>query len=65
MLKAKMMKYQLRKNTEDLLEMIDEGIVDPVHLVVSLLKQMSDCEVGEFAIKEGFFIEDEEDEQEE
>ena len=51
---------KVRKNTDDLLQMIDKGIVDPSHLIVSLLKRMSDSEVELFALKEGYFIDDEE-----
>lgn len=51
---------KVRKNTDDLLQMIDKGIVDPAHLIVSLLKRMPDSEVELFALEEGYFIDDEE-----
>ena len=48
----------IRKNTIDLLEMIDKGIIDPMTVLNSALQYMSDDDVGDMAYQEGFFYDD-------
>ena len=43
---------EVRKMTNKLLSMVDEGVVDPAHLILSLLKRMSEHEVSEFMHEE-------------
>lgn len=50
-----------RNNTNSLLELIDEGILTHEIVLKSALQWMSDHDVGEMAICEGFFLEDEEE----
>ena len=50
-----------RKNTEDLLQLIEEGYLTHETVLLSALKWMSDGEVGEMALYEGFFWGDEDE----
>lgn len=43
-----------RSNTEDLLEMVDEGIVDQRLALIACLKWMSDQDVGDMMELNGF-----------
>lgn len=52
-----------RNNTNSLLELIDEGILTHEIVLKSALQWMSDHDVGEMAICEGFFLEDEDEEE--
>lgn len=54
----------IRKNTNDLLEMIEKGILDPSVVLQSALQYMSDDDVGDMAYQEGFFYDDDSDCQE-
>ena len=45
----------VRQNTNALLELVEEGVLDPVWVVTACLKWMSDREVGEMAEANGFF----------
>jgi hypothetical protein len=45
----------IRQNTNTLLELVEEGILDPVWVVTACLKWMSDKQVGEMAEANGFF----------
>jgi hypothetical protein len=49
---------EVRKMTNKLLSMVDEGIVDPSHLIVALLKHMSEDEVSEFMYDEELISEE-------
>jgi hypothetical protein len=54
----------IRKNTNDLLDMIEKGILDPFVVLQSALQYMSDDDVGDMAYQEGFFYDDDSDCQE-
>ena len=45
----------VRQNTNALLELVEEGVLDPVWVLTACLKWMSDREVGEMAEANGFF----------
>ena len=45
----------VRQNTNALLELVEDGVLDPVWVVTACLKWMSDREVGEMAEANGFF----------
>lgn len=51
-----------RAYTCALLEMVDEGIIDPIKLVQDLLGWMSESDVAEFALRNEY-ITNEEDEE--
>ena len=53
-----------RKNTNDLLQLIEEGYLTHEVVLLSALKWMSDDDVGEMAINEGFFFYDEDEDDE-
>lgn len=53
-----------RPNTCDLLQLIDEGFLTHETVLKAVLGWMSDHEVGEMAHYEGFFIEDESEDEE-
>ena len=48
----------VRKNTNDLLEMIEKGILDITVVLQSALQYMTDDDVGDMAYQEGFFYDD-------
>lgn len=52
-----------RKATNKILEMIDEGILDPKDVVMMALKWMSEDDVKEMAEANELFEEDTEDEE--
>ncbi len=52
-----------RQNTCDLLQLIDEGYLTHEIVLQSALNWMSDDEVGEMALCEGFFMEEEDYEE--
>lgn len=53
-----------RQNTNDLLQLIEEGYLTHEAVLRSALSWMSDHDVGEMAHNNGFFFEDDEDEDE-
>ena len=53
-----------RKATTQLLEMVDEGIIDKDSLIADLLGWMSEDEVAEFARRNDYIQDTEEDEDE-
>lgn len=57
------MSKQSRQNTCDLLQLIEEGYLTHEIVLQSALNWMSDDEVGEMALCEGFFMEEEDDEE--
>ena len=61
------MSYSSRKNTNKLLELIEEGVLDPIQVLSAALSWHSDRDVGEMAEANEFilFEEEEEDEEEE
>ena len=60
------MSYTSRENTNKLLELVDEGVLDPVQVLTAALNWHSDYEVGEMAEANEFISNnnDEEDEEE-
>ena len=45
----------VRQNTNTLLELVEDGVLDPVWALTACLKWMSDHQVGEMAHANGFF----------
>ena len=45
----------IRQNTNALLELVKEGVLDPMWVATACLKWMSDREVGYMAEANGFF----------
>lgn len=56
--------YNARKNTIRLLELVEEGVLDPVQVLTASLNWHSDHEIGEMAEANEFFFTDNEDEEE-
>lgn len=60
---------EARPNSQRLIDLIDEGVIDVKSLAYSLIDWMDDDEIGRFAKSEGYFededLEDEEEEEEE
>ena len=54
-----------RKFTNQLIELIDDGVIDTEQLAINLLGWLSDDEVREFAERNGYIPEEYEDEEEE
>jgi len=54
-----------RKFTTKFIEAMDEGFIDPKRLALNLMDYMSEQEVQDFAVSEGYFDCDEEEEEEE
>jgi hypothetical protein len=52
-----------REATRKILEMIDEGTMDPEFLARACLNYMSEADVADMAESEGFFPEEEEDDE--
>tara|TARA_B100001287_G_C22648174_1_gene513816 strand:+ start:724 stop:894 length:171 start_codon:yes stop_codon:yes gene_type:complete len=55
--------YNYRQNTKKLLDLIEEGVLDPKKVLFAALSWHSDSSVGEMAIANEFFIDDEEEEK--
>ena len=51
----------VREYTNKFLERMEEGLINPVVLAQNLLGYMSEREVEEFAHREGYFSDEEED----
>ncbi len=49
-----------RENTNKLIEMMDEGLIDAESLALDLLGWLSDDEVKEFAERNGYLVEEDE-----
>ena len=56
------MSYSSRKNTNKLLELIDEGVLNPIQVLTAALNWHSDHEVGEMAEANEFILTEEEEE---
>ena len=54
-----------RKFTTKFIEAMNEGFIDPKRLALNLMDFMSEQEVQDFAVSEGYFDCDEEEEEEE
>ena len=59
------MSYSSRKNTNKLLELIEEGVLDPIQVLSAALSWHSDRDVGEMAEANEFILSEEEDEEDE
>ena len=57
------MSYSSRKNTNKLLELVDEGVLDPIKVLSAALSWHSDRDVGEMAEANEFILSEEEDEE--
>ena len=54
----------VRKATDKILEMVDEGILDKDMVIMSCLKYMSEDDVADMAHCNEFFLNEDEDEEE-
>lgn len=54
----------VRKATDKILEMVEEGILDKDMVIMSCLKYMSEDDVADMAHCNEFFFEEDEDEEE-
>lgn len=54
----------IRKFTNKLLEMVEYGIINEEILIKDLLNNMTDGEVEDFAIRNGYFLDEEDEEPE-
>ena len=52
-----------RKFTNQLIELIDDGVIDPAQLAIELLGWLSEDEVREFAERYRYITEDEEEDE--
>ena len=59
------MHYNSRENTNKLLELVDEGVLDPIQVLTAALNWHSDREVGEMAEANEFILNNDEEEVEE
>ena len=55
----------VRKATDKILEMVEEGILDKDMVIMSCLKYMSEDDVADMAHCNEFFLNEDEDEEEE
>ena len=55
----------VRQATDKILEMVEEGILDRDTVIMSCLKYMSEDDVADMAHANEFFINEEEDEEDE
>lgn len=55
----------VRQATDKILEMVEEGILDKDTVIMSCLKYMSEDDVADMAHANEFFINEEEDEEDE
>lgn len=51
----------VRECTNELIELLDEGVIDAEQLAINLLGWLSEDEVKEFAERNGYLVEEEED----
>lgn len=58
------MKVQARKVTGMILDLVEQGVLDPMTVLQSCLSYMSEAEVADMAYCEGFIEEEEEEEEE-
>jgi len=59
------MSYSSRENTNKLLELVDEGVLDPIKVLSAALSWHSDRDVGEMAEANEFFFDNDDDEEDE
>lgn len=60
-----LIRHNTRKSTNRLLEMVENGSIDPKDVVMMCVKYMSEDDVDEMCRINEVFIEDEEEEEEE
>jgi len=51
----------VRECTNELIELLDEGVIDAEQLAINLLGWLSEDEVKEFAERNGYLVEEDED----
>lgn len=59
------MSYSSRENTNKLLDLVDEGVLDPIQVLKAALSWHSDRDVGEMAEANEFFFDNDDDEEDE
>lgn len=59
------MLYNSRVNTNKILELVDEGVLDPIKVLTAALNWHSDHEVGEMAEANEFILNDDDEEADE
>jgi len=59
------MSYSSRENTNKLLELVDEGVLDPIQVLTAALNWHADHEVRQMAEANEFILDEEEEEDEE
>ena len=59
------MRYSSRENTNKLLELVDEGVLDPIQVLNAALSWHEDRDVGKMAEANAFFFYDDNDEEDE
>jgi hypothetical protein len=59
------MKTQVRKNATKLLDLIEQGVLDPMSVLEAALNYMSDDDVEDMAWTNDFLTEDEEESEDE
>ena len=59
------MSYSSRENTNKLLELVDEGVLNPMQVLKAALSWHSDRDVGEMAEANEFFLDSDDDEEDE
>ena len=57
------MSYSSRENTNKILELVDEGVLDPIKVLTAALNWHSDRDVGEMAEVNEFFLDNDDDEE--
>lgn len=57
------MSYSSRENTNKLLELIEEGVLDPIKVLSAALNWHSDRDVGEMAEANEFILGDDDEEE--
>ena len=56
--------YNYRQNTNKLLDLIEEGVLDPIQVLTAALNWHSDHEVGEMAEANEFILSEEDGDEE-
>ena len=59
------MLYNSRENTNKILELVDEGVLDPIKVLTAALNWHSDHEVGEMAEANEFILNNDDEETDE
>ena len=59
------MSYSSRENTNKLLDLVDEGVLDPIQVLKAALSWHEDLDVGKMAEANEFFLDNDDDEEDE